>query len=353
MDADQTKRYVRLTSPGWALGAMVGILGIVWLTSRSASLAAVTTALAAAVVIDGLFALRSLADLDVQVTPPIDAVAGEPLMAALTAVGVTRPVSLCGTTPSAIPDVLAVDSSAGVVHLARPARGIKQSINLDVVSTGPLGLVQAARRVRVRFALPLLVSPAGEGHDPEWPRFTAWSLAMSPTARVGDELVQGVRPYVRGDARRRVHWKASAHHRELMVGECDGLGIVLVRIVVDVPASGGGAEWAFGRAAWLGEEVLRRGWHLELVTCQPVYRPLPDTAPLAPPYSMALTADRAVSYGGSNEVAQQVVSHQEVRSVTNLTQLRRTLATATPGPVDHRLDGVMTRVISSGSDEWR
>ena len=81
-----------------------------------------------------------------------------------------------------------------------------------------------------------------------------------------DDLFRTIRPYVRGDDRRRVHWKATAHHGELMVRESDGLGVVRVRIVVDLGAPGPGAELAARVALHVVEEALRRHWTVDLVT---------------------------------------------------------------------------------------
>ena len=98
-------------------------------------------------------------------------------------------------------------------------------------------------------------SPSGPHLSPTtslWPRPRAAHFGLSESTPIGDEVYRSVRPYVRGDSRRRVHWKASAHHGSLMVKESDGTGIVSLRIVLQLDAPGvgrGGRPWPGRRSS--------------------------------------------------------------------------------------------------------
>ena len=106
--------------------------------------------------------------------------------------------------------------------------------------------------MRVPLGASITVGPTPLPHDIAWPRPRAAHFGLSESTPIGDEVYRSVRPYVRGDSRRRVHWKASAHHGSLMVKESDGTGIVTLRIVVQLDAPGAGAEVALARAALCG-----------------------------------------------------------------------------------------------------
>jgi hypothetical protein len=127
-----------------------------------------------------------------------------------------------------------------------------------------------------------------------------------------------------------------------MVKEREGTGVIALRIVVDLPAPGPAAEIAAGRASWLAEEALRRGWLVHLVTVEPDGNPPPPLPlvravgppPMPPPW-----------FGGVHTVDAPVVS---------LHDIRRRLASAGFGrPTSDRSWKGLTRVISPAGDEWR
>ncbi|WP_158633723.1 DUF58 domain-containing protein [Tautonia sociabilis] len=82
----------------------------------------------------------------------------------------------------------------------------------------------------------------------------------------------GVRPYVRGDPLRRIHWAQSARHDRLIVCERQASANLHLQVVLDVdPAVHGGRgpdgsrEWAIRVAATLVEAFLARGALVELL----------------------------------------------------------------------------------------
>ena len=88
-----------------------------------------------------------------------------------------------------------------------------------------------------------------------------------------------VRPYQRGDDRRRVHWRASARHSQLMVRREEQPWQSRATLVLDNRVAGHSArqpgrqtpqtsslEWAVTAAASIGTHLLARGYSVRLVT---------------------------------------------------------------------------------------
>jgi uncharacterized protein (DUF58 family) len=227
------------------------------------------------------------------------------------------------------------------MELAAPGRGVVDHLVFDLVAVGPLGLWEATSRARIWFPVPLAVGPVPVPHDPDWPALRTLPLGETETVARGDDLFRGVRPYVRGDARRSVHWPATAHHGTLMVKERDGLEQVAIRVALDLPMPGIASEFAAGRAAWLIEQSLARGWLVHLVTVEPQ-----GAEPPPPPLVRA-----------RGPVPVPRLSLQPVRTVEQRIdhpgQARQQLARASYGsPVLSRVAG-LTRIVSPGGDQWR
>lgn len=123
-----------------------------------------------------------------------------------------------------------------------------------------------------------------------------------------DDLM--TREYRQGDARRRVHWRASAHHGELMVRQEEQRSHAEARILLDTrrpsyrDARGPGAvdeaesesfEWAVGMCASLASGLAERGFLVSVIETgarqlAPADRPAEFLASLA---AVQLTEERA------------------------------------------------------------
>lgn len=220
----------------------------------------------AAVLGDLGFARAAVHRATVEVRGPDEVVVGEASPWMVRVLGWKRPVTLHAQLIEDASNVLVVDERPAQLVWPPLERGTVSFLVVDAICRGPLGLVIAARRHVVRFAVPVPVTPVPVATEVRWPRPRAVSFGGSEGAPVGDDLFRSVRPYRFGDERRRVHWKATAHHGELMVREADGLGIVRVRMVVDLGPVGASAELTAGVAADVAAQVLARGWLLDLVT---------------------------------------------------------------------------------------
>ena len=99
-----------------------------------------------------------------------------------------------------------------------------------IESSDPLGFFRGRREcpdVEVALVLPRFTSLAGRRE----PRELEASVA-SPRAGHGNEMF-GVREYHAGDSLRRIHWRSSARHGDLVVREYEPPGLQTLTILVD------------------------------------------------------------------------------------------------------------------------
>jgi len=145
---------------------------------------------------------------------------------------------------------------------------------LTLRSADPLGMFELSRSFSARHTLTVVprVQPLpstrlgalwagrGEGH-------------AAYAAAAGEEDI-GVREYRHGDDLRRIHWRATAHHGELMVRREERTWHSQCTILVDSRAgshrgSGPAAsyEWAVSAAASTAVHLLGQGYLVRLSTC--------------------------------------------------------------------------------------
>jgi uncharacterized protein (DUF58 family) len=287
MNLDESRRYLQPRPVAIALMFLAGLSFVLWAVSRSTPQLLLPVAIVAALVADALLARLAISDVKIHVDPPILADVGEPLVTMIRVTGLRGPVVVGPAIAPRRSHVVVERDDPGLIRIPAMNRGIAQSVVLDAAATGPLGLFTAARRYAVRFHRVIEVAPMAMPFEAAWPEVRAVRFGNTETAPVGDDLFRSIRPYVRGDSVRRVHWKATARHGELMVKESDGTGITALRVVVDLDRPGPGAETAVQRAAWLVSEGLRRGWLVRLVTLAPRQTPVEPAfalgSPLGPP----------------------------------------------------------------------
>lgn len=340
--AASTRRFIRLRPPAWAVLAIAAVGAVLsWVTDSRWQLA-IAVALLVTVAVDAATAFRSMRRISITLDSDRLLTTGDPMTCTLRVVGCRRPVVLAPAVRPSVQRFLIDDERPGRIVLAPRRRGVVHGVLVDAVATGPVGLVQCARRQRVPLTTTLTVGPAPLPHVIEWPRPRAVHFGLSDSTPIGDELYRSVRPYLRGDSRRRVHWKASAHRGDLMVKELEGTGVVVLRIVVSLDGPSAAAEAALGRASFLATSALERGWRTELVTMQPV------TAPAAP--SLALGSP----FGPPPLDVQAIVAPTRVvaRTVHGEPAVRATLATASYGPVPLPRTGGLTLLVTTGGDRW-
>ncbi|MCU1496238.1 MAG: hypothetical protein JWM47_191 [Acidimicrobiales bacterium] len=280
---ESTRPFLRPTGAAWVLLLLAGIAGLSWLATDSQPQLAVAVALVAGIATDALSARYALSALTVGVEGPTEAVAGRPTRWPLHIGGLRRPVALSPTVAPRAPEVLVDHPDPGLLVLPPAPRGVLHHFFVDAYASGPVGLFRAGRRYRVTPPLPVPLGPDATPIDVDWPTPKAVGFGLSPVAPRGEDLFRSVRPYQRGDERRHIHWKSTAHHGELMVRESDGLGVVALQVLVDLGPPGATAELVAGVAAYVAEEAVRRGWLVQLVTLDSASVP-PPLIPFGSPF---------------------------------------------------------------------
>lgn len=318
---------------------LVGLSVLLWLFTHEDVQLLIGIAVVTAAAVDAVVAWRALADIHVHLLADGDIVAGEPSQWFVRVDGLRRPASLVPTVLPKPEGVLVTTESGGRVSLPALSRGVVYSLVFDVTVQGPIGLFEAGQRFRVRPDRPVFVGPRPTEIEIAWPQPRAVGFATSEVAPVGDDLYRSTRPYVRGDSLRRMHWKATARHGELMVREQDGTGVALVQVVVDLGPPGPTAEHVVAVASQIARDALRRGWAVHLVTSDAVAHPPPDT-PLGSPFGPPPARSVAPAGGVRTRSAR-------VRTFGSITDQ---LATAAAGvqPAAPRFVGLVCRVGPGG-----
>lgn len=347
IDRDASRRYLRLRPFTLALSLLATLAVLLWLATRSAPQLAIGVAVWAAIAVDAVAARRAMRDVDVAFSANVLFSTADPLTCTVQVTGATRPVVLSPTTRPNVQRFL-IDvrepgvPNPGVIVLAPRRRGLVHTLMVDAVISGPIGLIDCGKRFRIPLAASATIGPAPLPHDVKWPLPRSISFGLSDASSIGDDLYRTLRPYVRGDSRRRVHWKASAHHGALMVKESDGTGVASVRVIVQLDGPGAAAEAAVSRAAWVASEAVARGWWTELVTTQPRLTPASPPVPLGSPFGRP-PLDVAPALGPTHVLTRRVAAARDVLS---------TLATACYGSTDQSPGHGRTYLVTSGGDRW-
>ena len=206
------------TGLGFLLALLLTLVGCI---NYDLSLGYALTFLLAGVWVTGTaFALRQAREVEVRLRPPARAVAGG---------GAEYQLEL-RRQGQGLPFRLEVTAAGGAQVLTFPAqaeavifpwvlpvavRGVHDP-QAHLTLYDPLGLWQVTRDLRP--LQPLLVWPRPEAHPPA-PPLEALAGSGDSVRRVrGDQELSGLRPYVPGDATRRIFWRRSAGREELPGG---------------------------------------------------------------------------------------------------------------------------------------
>jgi uncharacterized protein (DUF58 family) len=177
---------------------------------------------------------------------PVDAIAGDPVE--LQVVSTTRlrvrpaipggKTAFCGPTEKGPSPLVVIPER----------RGILVAITVDIASAAPFGILWWSKRMTI--ALPVEICVAPKPTKSIWipPEIDDWT-GESPgrrTASVGE--MKGVRDYQHGDARRMVHWRASAHTGRMMVREMEAPTSDPVTVRLVLPVDPAQADELAGRA---------------------------------------------------------------------------------------------------------
>jgi uncharacterized protein (DUF58 family) len=143
------------------------------------------------------------------------------------------------------------------VVLAGLRRGPVGATGWSIVTSDPLGMWRGRRRCadkEVALVLPRFMSLTGRVEVRELE-----SSVPSPRAGAGSEMF-GIREYRPGDSLRRIHWRSTARHGELVVREYQPPGLQVLGIMVDpAPPSAEIADGIARIAASEAWDCLREG----------------------------------------------------------------------------------------------
>ncbi|WP_419846880.1 DUF58 domain-containing protein [Candidatus Poriferisocius sp.] len=154
-------------------------------------------------------------------------------------------------------------------------RGQLKTGPLTLTLTDPLGI--STRHFEIGEPAEALVYPAVVPirPPPRLPGNTFDAVRRSPMAQSGDELY-GLRPFQRGDDPRRIHWRSSAHHDELIVRQFEEFSHTHTTVLLDTRAvlldfhskvgDGERFEAMVSAAASICRASQRRGDQVRLVT---------------------------------------------------------------------------------------
>jgi uncharacterized protein (DUF58 family) len=200
---------------GFALLLLVMLVGALNYANNAALL--LTCLVAAACAASMLVAFRSLDGLSLRSIQAGQAVAGEPIALTLELDSGGQPRSAIRLDVAGSSQAFALKargSTRVIVLLPTEQRGWLTLPRLRLWSTWPLGLFRAWSWLHPQ--MPVLVWPRAEAHGPP-PVHASDNLSLA-RPRQGDDLA-GLRNYRTGDPPRRIAWKASARHNDLLVKE--------------------------------------------------------------------------------------------------------------------------------------
>ena len=140
-----------------------------------------------------------------------------------------------------------------------PKRGFIRLPPLVARCDQPFGLFAASRALGEGAEL-LVLPSIGRVRREMRNRLNQWLEAQAATPDPGDDEIARLRDYRPGDHPHRVHWKASARHRHLLIAERHAPGCRRVALVVDTAAEGTRLERMISIAATLLDHLLTLGW---------------------------------------------------------------------------------------------
>lgn len=240
---------------------------------------------------------------------PVVATVGEPVSVAVTVAGRARaaewiervPMRPGFAGPGRLPDVRRTKPATFTYRYWPAERGVVAVGPLLIEERDPLGLavrvtdtIAEATQLVVPVVVPLDAGPVPDPSSDAGPR------TSRSRERADDDVV--TREYRSGDALRRVHWRVTARHGELMVRQDEPQAGPRARLLIDTaseaygdvdrrplrqaPPTGPSVEWAVRMAASAAGHLVERGYAVDLrcSTAQPAQPPLGD----APGISAAL-----------------------------------------------------------------
>lgn len=262
----------RLTPLGWITGGEGLLLCLVPAVQHAPLAAAGGVAMLAALGAARLLAARALARVRADWEPPraIHAGVETTLSARIAADRPAPPLDLWAWDPRLrAPRLVARLAGAGprgggARWTARfPARGLVALPPLEIDGAQPMGLV-ACRRAAGEGMQVVVLPPLGRVRTGLRARLAEWFAGVAASPEPGGDDLGRLRAWTPGDPRARIHWRASARHRQLLVAERHAPATRRLAIALDPQAPAACFERLVAAAATLVDDLDRRGWELSL-----------------------------------------------------------------------------------------
>jgi uncharacterized protein (DUF58 family) len=245
-----------VSRPALSLGLVALALFAIARTTGSGWLIVILTAIATVVLLAFVLPLAGLRRLTISVEAPRDGTVGRSAELVVSLAGGAGPVKVRPLGLFASSWSGAVAPSRGGLVIVPSRRGVVRSIDFELSSAAPLGLVWWRKRVTVPLARAFEVGPK--------PVFDSRDR-VPPLGREDDNVVKTIREYVAGDPIKLVHWAATARAGELMVKELEAPTAPVLTIAVDLRVDD--PELVASRAAGRAMAALEAGVPVELLTC--------------------------------------------------------------------------------------
>ncbi len=261
-----------MTGRGATKGVYViaGIGGALYFAARTTGagwLLVILCALAGVLLVGCVWPRIGLTRVRIAASAPHDARVDEPFRLTLRVIhaglGVRiLPISLAGQPTAAVGDT---ETSTKVVP---DRRGVVDTVQVELASAAPFGLVWWRRRMTVGFDRAIEIAPRiGERLLPSPPGGALGEVTTTSAGSGGDQ-VRGVRDYTPGDPLRHVHWPATARLGAVMVKEFEQPERPRLELVVDLRGPAVAAEQAAERAMGLLCDALEQGIDVTLSTAE-------------------------------------------------------------------------------------
>jgi uncharacterized protein (DUF58 family) len=261
-------------------GSIVAMLGWAAVAHNSGSgwVQALGVVLGSVLVVGMIAPARFVSRADIEVeSSPQDAVLGEPFeikVKANTRLRV-RPVSPKGPAAYVGPARPARVQSeeppidGQVITILPEHRGVLIAITIEIASAAPFGLLWWSKRTVLALPADICVAPLPTTplEAPPERDDTRGDSERRHGAMIGEP--RGIRQYEQGDARRLVHWRATAHMGRLMVREMEESTAEPITIRVSIPSDPTEADELTGKALATVYLLLDRAQPVVLVTHEP------------------------------------------------------------------------------------
>lgn len=289
-----------LSRPALSLAAVTFALFGIARTTGSGWLIVILTGIGSVVALASVLPPFTLRSLTIDVRPPREATVGRTTEFTVEVNGGSgRALKLrlpdFGGTWTGV-----VTPASGRLVVVPQRRGVIDTIEIEVRSAAPIGLVWWRRRVVVEPARPIEVGPAPASMelDPPSGRDDSGRNENRSMAAMAD-TVRTVREYRPGDAIKLVHWAATARAGELMTKELESPIMPALCLSVDLRGPVGDAvEAAASRAAGVALAGLAAGLPVLMLTAESTG---PRSGPVTTPGEVNRRLARAI--GGPLPVA--------------------------------------------------